>query len=101
LSLVGAGVAVIGTVGSLALLGWLAGATLTSAGYPAIPEAAPAWTVGALIIVFASLALGFLLFGAASLRSDALPQSVGSLLVIPGLAWLGLIASNLVLPSGQ
>lgn len=101
LSLVGAAVTGIGTVATLAMLGWLASATLLQAGYPAIPEESPAWTVAALIIVFVMIALGFLLFGAASLRTDVLSRTVGRLLLVPGLAWVGLILGNVALPSGQ
>lgn len=101
LSLAGVVVTVIGAVCTLALLGWLASATLLRAGYPAIPEEAPAWTVAALFIVFVTLALGFLLFGAASLRTDVLSQTVSRLLVVPGLAWIGLVVANAILPAGQ
>lgn len=101
LSLAGLLAAAVAAAGNLALLGWLAGATLTRAGYPAIPEEAPAWTVLALVVVFVTMALGFLLFGAASLRTDVLSPTVSRLLVVPGLGWAALIAGNLALPSGQ
>lgn len=101
LSFAGLVTAVVAAVGNIALLGWLALATLTRAGYPAIPEESPAWTVVALIVVFVTMALGFLLFGAASLRTDIFSRPVGWLLVVPGLGWAGLIVGNLALPSGQ
>jgi hypothetical protein len=101
LSFAGVAATVIGAVGTLAVLGWVASATLLREGYPAIPEEAPAWTVAALFIVFITLALGFLLFGATSLRTDVFSQTIGRLLVVPGLAWIGLIVSNLFLPPGQ
>lgn len=100
-TLAGVVVTVIAAAGTLATLGWLAGATLTMRGYPAVPEEAPAWTVLALIVVFVTIALGFLLFGAASLRTDVFSGRVGGLLIVPGLGWIGLIAGNLSLPSGQ
>lgn len=92
---------VVAVAGNVALLGWLAGATLTMSGYPAIPEESPAWTVAVLFIVFVTMALGFLLFGAASLRTDVFARKVGPLLFVPGLGWAGLIVGNLVLPPGQ
>ena len=101
LSLVGLVTVVVAAASTLALLGWLAGATLTRAGYPAIPEESPAWTVAALIIVFVTIALGFLLFGAVSLRTDIFSRTVGWLLLVPGLGWVGLIVGNVALPSGQ
>ena len=101
LSLVGLVPVVVAAATNLALLGWLAGATLTRAGYPAIPEESPAWTVAALIIVFVTIALGFLLFGAASLRTDVFSRTVSWLLVVPGLGWVALIVGNAALPSGQ
>ncbi|MEF8813875.1 MAG: hypothetical protein V5A55_08655 [Halovenus sp.] len=91
----------IATAGNVALLGWLAGATLTRAGYPAVPEDAPGWPVLGLIVVFVTIVLGYLLFGTASLRTDAFSLTVGCLLVVPGLGWVGLIAGNVALPSGQ
>jgi len=100
-SLAGLVAAVIATVGNVALLGWLAGATLTRTGYPAVPEEAPVWTGLALFVVFVTIALGFLLFGAVSLHVDAVPRTIGHLLVVPGLGWVGLVAGNVVLPSGQ
>lgn len=101
LSLAGAFIAVIGVVGNLALLGWLAGATLTMRGYPAIPEESPAWTVAVLIVVFITLAIAFLLFGIASLRTSIPSKTTGRLLVVPGLSWAGLILGNLLLTPGQ
>lgn len=100
-SLAGVVVTAIAAAGTLTLLGWLAGETLLNEGYPAIPEEAPVWAALALFVVFITLGLGFLLFGAASLRTDVLPGTVGRLLLVPGLAWLGLTVSNLVLPPGQ
>jgi hypothetical protein len=101
LSIAGVVFAGIAAIGTFALLGWLAGATLAMKGYPAIPEESPAWTVLALIVVFVTIALGFLLFGAASLRTDVFSRTVGWLLVVPGLGWIGLIVGNVALPSGQ
>lgn len=101
LSLVGVVFTVIGAVATSSVLGWLASATLTRAGYPAIPEEQPAWILAAFFIVFPTLSLGFLLMGIASLRTDVLSQTVSRLLLVPGLAWMGLIVANVVLPSGQ
>lgn len=101
MSLAGLATAVVAAVGNIALLGWLAFATLTRAGYPAIPEEAPAWTVLALIGVFVTMALGFLLFGAASLRAAVFSRTVGWLLVVPGLGWAALIVGNIALTPGQ
>lgn len=101
LSLAGVIVTAIGVIATLAPLGWLASATLMNAGYPAIPAESPTWTAAALLIVFVTIALGFLLFGAASLRTDVLSRTVGGLLMVPGLAWLGLILGSVALPSGQ
>lgn len=99
LSLAGVVVTVIGTVATLAILGWLASATLLSAGYPAIPEEQPAWAIPALATAFITISLGFFAFGTASLRTDVLSKPVGRLLLVPGLAWLGLLVANIVLPA--
>lgn len=100
-ALAGVLVTAVGAVGTLALVGWVAIETLLNAGYPAIPAESPAWTVPVFFGVFVALILGFLLFGAASLRSGALSQRVGGLLVVPGLSWAGLIVGNVVLTPGQ
>lgn len=101
LSLAGVVASAIAAACSIALLIWLASATLLSGGYPAIPEDAPVWTVAALFVVFVTLALGCLLFGAASLRTEVPSTTVGRLLVVPGCVWIGLLVANVIAPSGQ
>lgn len=99
LSLAGVVVTVIGAVATLAILVWLASATLLQAGYPAIPEEQPAWAIPALAIAFITISLAFIMFGAASLRTDVLSKTVGRFLLVPGLAWIGLLLANIILPS--
>lgn len=101
LSLAGVVFTLVGAVGTSLVLGWLASATLTRAGYPAIPEEQPAWILAAFFIVFPTISLGFLLLGIAGLRTDALSQAVSRLLLVVGLALMGLIVANVILPSGQ
>lgn len=103
LSLAGVVVTVVGVVTVLAVLGWLGGTTLVKAGYPAIPEEAPAWTLVAFFTAFFTIAVGFLLLGVASLRSNDLSPTIGYLLVVPGLGWIGLFVANLIplIPPGQ
>lgn len=75
--------------------------TVSVEGYPEIPGDGPAWPVVALILVFITLALGFLLSGVAARRTDDLSGTVAGLLVVPFLGWVGLIIANVVLPSGD
>ena len=51
--------------------------------------------------VFLTLALGFFLFSVASLRTAVLSRTVGFLLLVPTVAWVGLIVGNVVAPSGD
>ena len=75
--------------------------TLTMAGYPEIPGDVPTWPVFATFLVFVTLALGFLVSGFTARRTDAVPQPVTRLLVIPSLGWIGLIVGPALLPSGD
>ena len=45
--------------------------------------------------------LGFFLFSVASLRTAVLSRTVGFLLLVPTVAWVGLIVGNVVAPSGD
>ena len=100
-SLAGVCATIVSAICSAAIVLWVVGATLQMEGYPAIPEDAPAWTVAALVVVFLTLALGFFLFSVASLRTAVLSRTVGFLLLVPTVAWVGLIVGNVVAPSGD
>lgn len=100
LSLAGLVATLVAGVGIVVLVVWLVGTTLMMEGYPAIPEDAPAWTAVALILVFLTLAIGFLLFGIASLRTSVFSRTIGLLLLVPTVMWIGLIVGNVVAPSG-
>lgn len=100
-SLAGVCATIVSAICSAAILLWVVGATLQMEGYPAIPEDAPTWTVAALLLVFLTLALGFLLFSVASLRTAVLSRTVGVLLLVPTVVWIGLIFGNVVAPSGD
>lgn len=100
LSLAGLVITLVAAVGLVVLLVWLIGTTFMMEGYPAIPEDAPAWTAATLILVFLTLAVGFLLFGVASLRTTVFSRTVDFLLLVPTVMWIGLIVGNVVAPSG-
>lgn len=96
ISMIGVGCIVVSAASTLALLVWLFGTTLLTAGVPAIPEDAPGWTVAAFFSALLPLILGFLLFGVASLRTSALSRRVGLLLIVPAVMWIGLLAGNAI-----
>lgn len=100
LSLAGVVVILVSAVGSVGILGWLLGTTLLTTGYPAIPEEAPAWTVVALLVTLVTIAMGFLLFSIASLRTDAISRTVSCLLVVPSIMWIGLLVAHAMALSG-
>lgn len=72
---------------------WFFGTTLQLGRFPMIPEEAPVWAAAALALNFLTLSVGFLLFGVASVRSISVSKSVGLLLLIPGIMWIGLIVN--------
>lgn len=96
ISLVGIVCIAVSAVSTLALLVWLFGTTLLTAGVPAIPEDAPGWTVAAFFLALLPLLMGFLLFGVAALRTAALSRFVGLLLIVPAVMWVGLLAGNAI-----
>lgn len=85
---------------TVVLLLWLVLTTVQMEGYPEIPADAPAWTGAALLLGFLLLAVSFLLFGLASLRSSTVSRTVAVLLLVPAAAWFGLLVGNVVLPPG-
>lgn len=96
LSVAGAVLIVISGVSTLTLLVWLFGTTLLTPGVPAIPADAPGWTVAAFFVSLIPIALGFLLFGVAGLRTGALTKTVALLLMVPFAMWVVLLAGNAV-----
>lgn len=96
LSVAGVLAVIVAAGGILAVEVWLIGATLKTGRFPAIPADAPAWTVAALVAVFFTLALGFLLFWVASLRTTALSRPVSLLLVVPAVMWFSLLGNVFV-----
>lgn len=86
---------------TLVLLVWLVGVTLQMDGLPEIPADAPVWTAAALLLGFLLLAVSFLLFGLASLRTPVVSRTVALLLLVPAAGWFGLMVANVVLPSGD
>lgn len=96
LSVAGVLAAVVSAGGIIALEVWLFGTTLEMGRFPAIPADAPVWTALALVVVFLTLALSFLLFGVTSLWTTALSRPVSLLLVIPAVMWFGLLGNVFV-----
>lgn len=101
LSLAGLTAALSAGIGLVVLTGWLLGAILTMEGLPAIPEDAPAWTTAVFFLVFLTLIAGFLLFSVASLRTGIFSRTVGLLLVVPPLLWIGFLVGSVVAPAGH
>lgn len=101
LSLAGVVVAIISGLLTLILLLQLAITTVQMGGSPEIPADAPAWTAAALLSGFLLLAVAFLLFGVASLRTPVVERTVALLLLVPAAGWFGLIVANAILPSGR
>lgn len=95
LSMAGAVAALVASVGVVVVLGWFVGTTLQLGRFPALSGDVPVWAVLSLFVVFVTLALGFLSFGVASLRTAVLPQRVGLLLLVPAGMWLSLIVTGL------
>lgn len=102
LALAGVTTAILsGLLTSVALL-WLVVKTLQMGGLPEIPADAPAWTAVATLLGFLLLAVSFLLFGVASLRTPVLSRTVALLLLVPTAAWVGLVVGNAILnPEGH
>lgn len=100
LSLAGVAVKILSGLLMTVLLLWLIGVTLQMEGYPEIPADAPAWTA-ALLLGFLLLAVSFLLFVLASLRTPVVSRTVALLLLVPAAGWFGLMRTNIVLPSGD
>lgn len=94
-SLIGIVSAVVSAGVVLAVLVWFFGTTLQLGRFPVWTEA-PIWTAAALAIVFLTLALGFLLFGVASLRTLVFSRPVSLLLLVPAIMWLGLLVNVFV-----
>lgn len=98
LSLVGAGSSVVSGVCSMVLIVSVFHLTLTMEGYPAIPEDAGQGLLpgmlGPLLLVLSivTLLVGFLLLGAATLQTDAIPRPTGYLLFVPVVMWTALFA---------
>jgi vacuolar-type H+-ATPase subunit I/STV1 len=84
---------VLSAVAVFVIWAWFFGTTLQLGRFPMIPEEAPVWAAAALALNFLTLSVGFLLFGIASVRSSNVPKSVGLLLLIPGIMWIGLIVN--------
>lgn len=92
LAVVGILSALISTVVVLTILGWFVTTTLQLGRFPVWDEA-PIWAAAALAVVFLTLALGFLLFGLAGLRTSVLSRRVSLLLIVPAVMWIGLLAN--------
>lgn len=101
LALVGVMTTILSGLLTTVLMLWLIGMTLQMGELPEIPADAPAWTAAALLLGFLLLALAFLIFGLASLRTPAVSRSVALLLLVPAAGWFGLMVANVVLPSGD
>lgn len=69
------------------------GTALELGRFPRVPEESPAWAVLALVVVFVTLSVGFILMGIASRRSTSIPKPVGLLLMVPGLLWISLLVN--------
>lgn len=84
---------VLSGVCSIILLITVIHLTLTMEGYPAIPEDTtqgflpPFVGVVLLLVSLLAILLGFLLFGVASLRTDAVSESIAYLLLVPSIMW--------------
>lgn len=72
---------------------WLLGTTLRLGRVPVLPEEAPIWAGLALLGNFVTLSVGFVLFAVASRRTTAIPSSASTLLGVPALMWVVLIAN--------
>lgn len=95
LSIIGLVSAVVSAGVVLAVLVWFFTTTLQLGRFPVWDEA-PVWTAAALAVVFLTLSLAFLSFGVASLRTTVFSRSVGLLLVVPAILWIGLLANVFV-----
>lgn len=62
-----------------------------------ILEAQPAWFGAIQLPLFIGIVLGYIAFGVAVLRTDAYSRTVGLLLVVLGILFMGLIASIIAL----
>lgn len=92
LSIAGIGFAILAAAVVLVVMVWFFVTTLQMGRFPVWDEA-PVWTAVALIIVFLTLSLGFILLGVAGLRTTALSRQVSLLLFIPAVLWLGLLGN--------
>ena len=84
---------VLSGVCSVVLLVAVLHLTLSMGGYPAIPEdtaqgfLSPFVGVVLLLVSLLAILLGFFLFGVASLRTDAVSEPIGYLLLVPSIMW--------------
>lgn len=101
LALAGVVATILSGLLTLVLLLQLVVTTVQMDGLPEIPADAPAWTAAALLLGFLLLAVSFLLFGLASLRTPVVSRIVALLLLVPAVAWFGLIVASAILPSGR
>jgi hypothetical protein len=89
----GAVTSVFSGICSVVLLVAVLHLTLSIGGYPAIPEdtaqgfVSPVVGVVLLLVSLLTILLGFLLFGVASLRTDAVSEPIGYLLLVPSIMW--------------
>ena len=102
LSLAGAVVTILSGILTLLLVLQLVVTTIQMGGLPEVPADVPAWTAAALLLGFLLLAVSFLLFGLASLRTPVVSRTVALLLLVPAAAWFGLIVVNIsgIIPTG-
>ena len=102
MALAGVATAILSGLLTFVALMWAVVATLQMDGLPAIPADAPAWTSVATLSGFLLLAVSFLLFGVASLRTPVVSRTVALLLLVPTAAWVGLVVGNAILnPEGH
>lgn len=89
----GAVTSVLSGICSVVLLVAVLHLTLSMGGYPAIPEdtaqgfLSPVLGAGLLLVSLLTILLGFLLFGVAGLRTEALSEQIGYLLLVPSVMW--------------
>lgn len=101
LALAGVVTTVLSGLLTLALLLQVAILTFQMGRLPEIPADAPAWTGAALLLGFLLLAVSFLLFGIASLRTSTVSRTVALLLLVPAAGWFGLLLGNVILSPGR
>lgn len=94
LSLAGVWLSAVSGVLNIILVLVLVQITLTTEGYPAIPEETPLWGSLFLLLGLLTIMLGFFLMGSAGLRSDTVPRLTSTLLLLPAVMWVALFVMH-------